>query len=378
MTEPTITSEVIAAALGGAISSGVLYPLEVLKTKIQAQQKEQQQQENDNNSSTNNNNEEEDISYDSCQKQQQQQQLSMVKYAQGLYQREGLHVFLHGMGESAFQSAVEKSLYFFSYTILKQGVVRAAWTSSSSKEPKLGTLTSLALGYISEWSHLPITLPLDCWTTAIQTSTSPTASRSGKGQGAFSILLQLLSEKGRKGMYKGIQAYQVLCLKPALQYTVFEQLKRTLLAFQQQTSTNNTKKTALSAVEAFALGMIARAVATICVFPYLRAKVLMQVSASTASSKSSRTSTSMTDNSTDSTNETTERDTTPINSIPNTIPGIIQQLYQTGGVSELYRGVGPELTRGVLSAALMLMIKEQIATMVSTTMKNKKSSPTKK
>jgi hypothetical protein len=33
-------------------------------------------------------------------------------------------------------------------------------------------------------------------------------------------------------------------------------------------------------------------------------------------------------------------------------------------LAEWFQGLGPELTRGVLSAALMLMIKEQIVTLV--------------
>ena len=39
-TADTIASEVISASLGGAFSSAVLYPLEVLKTKMQADDKE--------------------------------------------------------------------------------------------------------------------------------------------------------------------------------------------------------------------------------------------------------------------------------------------------------------------------------------------------
>jgi hypothetical protein len=36
MSNETIATEVLAASLGGAISASILYPLEVLKTKMQA------------------------------------------------------------------------------------------------------------------------------------------------------------------------------------------------------------------------------------------------------------------------------------------------------------------------------------------------------
>ena len=71
------------------------------------------------------------------------------------------------------------------------------------------------LGCLAEWAHLPITLPLDCWTTQIQTG-------NNGNKGPLAILLHMLSHgDGIKGMYKGIQAYTILCLKPAIHNTRF-------------------------------------------------------------------------------------------------------------------------------------------------------------
>jgi hypothetical protein len=49
-----------------------------------------------------------------------------------------------------------------------------------------------------------------------------------------------------------------------------------------------------------------------------------------------------------------------------TIPQMIAEQLSTGGVSGLYQGIGPELTRGVFSAALMMMVKERIGVVVKT------------
>ncbi|KAE8894047.1 hypothetical protein PF005_g30772 [Phytophthora fragariae] len=43
-----------------------------------------------------------------------------------------------------------------------------------------------------------------------------------------------------------------------------------------------------------------------------------------------------------------------------TIASTLQRVYREEGPLALYRGLGPELTRGALSSALMLMIKEKI------------------
>ena len=47
-----------------------------------------------------------------------------------------------------------------------------------------------------------------------------------------------------------------------------------------------------------------------------------------------------------------------------TIMQMIGEQLGAGGVRGLYQGIGPELTRGVFSAALMMMVKERIGVFV--------------
>ena len=83
------------------------------------------------------------------------------------------------------------------------------------------------------------------------------------------------------------------------------------------------------------MGMFARVVATMLTYPYLRAKVMLQSTYKNAAVKP-------------------------------TIPQMIAEQLSEGGVWNLYQGIGPELTRGVFSAALMLMVKERIGVMIRT------------
>ena len=158
--EESILSEVLSASLGGAISASVLYPLEVLKTKMQAETK------------SDDDDEEEDKS-----------QLSMVEYGKYLYRKQGAQVFFAGVETSAFQSATEKALYFFAYTGLKS-IYRTYYSNGNSQK----TFASLLIGCCAEWAHLPVTLPLDCWMTAIQTNKDPS-------RGPIQLLLTMLSDK---------------------------------------------------------------------------------------------------------------------------------------------------------------------------------------
>ena len=162
----SIASEVISASLGGVVSASILYPLEVLKTKMQAETKK------DDDDGDNDNEEDDRSNY------------TMFQYASYLYENQGPSVFLSGIETSAFQSAAEKALYFFAYTGLK-GIYRGL-----SGNAQITTIPSLVMGCLAEWAHLPLTLPLDCWTTAIQTNTD-------KSKGPMTLLLAMLSEKVR-------------------------------------------------------------------------------------------------------------------------------------------------------------------------------------
>lgn len=305
----SIASEVVAACIGGAISSSALYPLEIIKTKAQASEKIQPESENEENN------------------EEGERNTGTLSIAKSIYTRHGVKGFYHGVTTSAFQSATEKSLYFFAYTAFKN-----CYTSLISNE--LSTIPNLIVGCAAEFAHLPVTLPIDCWTTKIQTDTS--------NKGSYALLCTMLSEKGLGGMYKGIQAYTILCLKPSIQYTVFEQVKRMILITRSKNNPSHSMRKgssqSLTALESFLLGMIARAIATIAVFPFIRAKVLLQ-----SGSIKQRD------------NDGNQPD----------VFAMLLDMCRDGGVANLFQGLGPELSRGVLSAALMMMVKEKIAALVS-------------
>ena len=351
----TIASEALAAAAGGAISSGVLYPLEVLKTRMQADDATVDDSDIDGDGDGNDDDTGKDKTGSS-----KVASASSIEYARTLYRSEGISVFLDGMEVSAFQSAIEKACYFFAYTALKRSYAHLTTSrtkhniSGSTKQRRqISAVSSVLLGCLAEWAHLPITLPIDALTTAIQTSggskkktttattvmnSTPEEIDDPKTRTVLALWMTLWKEKS---FYKGIQAYWILCFKPALQYTIFEQIKAWLLRLRRITGETRSRQPStaaqLSAGEAFLLGMFSRAVATLVVFPFVRAKVRMQSLASTSKSSA-------------------------VGSVSQpTIWKLLSENYTNGGLNALYQGLGPELTRGVLSAALMMMVKERIS-----------------
>ncbi|KAG2778775.1 hypothetical protein JG687_00001221 [Phytophthora cactorum] len=283
-----------AAGCGGFLSTSILYPLDTLKTRIQSGASLLPEDEDD----------------DVVPKKNKQ--VALIK---SLYQ---------GIQYKALESSTSKFMYFYAYTMLAQIV--------APKDGKpIGTITDLGIGYLSELFHLPITMPMELVGTRMQTG-----SESGS---ILQILRSIVKESGVGGLYKGLGAYFVLCLQPAIQYTVFERLKGIYLRKFKQASQ------ALGALEAFMLGAIARSIATLVLFPYIRAKVLMQ--------SNKKKQAAATDLRQGQSNTCTE-------SKKETIASTLQRVYTEEGPLALYRGLGPELTRGALSSALMLMIKEKI------------------
>lgn len=86
----------------------------------------------------------------------------------------------------------------------------------------------------------------------------------------------------------------------------------------------------LTAAEAFILGALGRAIATVATFPAQRANVMAKASASTKGGPSKG------------------------------LFAMLVEVYKRDGFAQLYSGMQPEITRGVLSAALMMMVKEKI------------------
>jgi hypothetical protein len=158
----SVASEVVSAMVGGIFSASALYPLEVLKTRMQAETKVASPKssrrlggENDDTNNNNNGEEEEEeeeessseedvhgygqeehvhnssrsSSSSSSSSKQEQYALAaskgMTSYATLMYTKEGgIAPFYAGVATSAIQSATEKALYFFAYTFYKNGCVR--------------------------------------------------------------------------------------------------------------------------------------------------------------------------------------------------------------------------------------------------------------
>uniref|UniRef100_A0AAV1T6E4 Mitochondrial carrier protein n=1 Tax=Peronospora matthiolae TaxID=2874970 RepID=A0AAV1T6E4_9STRA len=292
-----------AAGVGGFLATSILYPLDTLKTRIQSGSSLFPENDDD----------DDDVEGDASAPKRKTK--TIVALITSLYR---------GIQYKAVESSTSKFLYFYTYTMLAQLV------SPPNGKP-VGPFTDLSIGYLSELCHLPITMPMELVGTRMQTGGSE------KGN-MIQILCATIKESGIGGLYKGLGAYFVLCLQPAIQYTVFERLKVLYVRKFKQTAQT------LGALEAFVMGAIARSFATLVLFPYIRAKVLMQTEKRGP----------------DGAGDVKQEHGRGVRAREETVASTLQRVYKEEGPLALYRGLGPELTRGALSSALMLMLKEKI------------------
>lgn len=238
----------------------------------------------------------------------------------------GLTGFYDGVAVAALHSILEKFGYFYAYAVLRAWYVRTVLGPSG----QLSVGANLAVGYAAEFAHLGVTLPLERVFVRIQT---------GKDTGLVAALQSIVAESGVGGLYAGWRTFLILALKPAIEFTVFEQIKAVVLRGRGKGGV------VLGAAEAFVLGAVARGVSTFICFPATRVKTMLQ--AKTESSKKANSARRVSFHL-----GTPQRPASPV--------AEVNHLLREQGLSALYQGIGPEITRGVMSSAIKMAVKERV------------------
>ncbi|XP_074592823.1 peroxisomal adenine nucleotide carrier 1-like [Curcuma longa] len=284
-------TEATSGAVGALVSTTALYPLDTCKTKFQAEVRSHGQGKYRNLS---------DVLWEAISKRQYK----------SLYQ---------GLGTKNLQSFISQFVYFYSYSYLKRFHLKQSGAKS------VGTTANLVVAAAAGVCTVLVTQPLDTASSRMQTSAF------GKSKG----LWETLSEGYWIEAYDGLGISLLLTANPAIQYTVFDQLKQRVLRRQSnKVATENTKSSpaSLSAFSAFLLGAISKSVATVLTYPAIRCKVMIQ-----------------------------SADTEDGSNKPRTMMGALSSIWKNEGIPGFFKGLNAQILKTVLSSALLLMIKEKIS-----------------
>jgi hypothetical protein len=131
-------------------------------------------------------------------------------------------------------------------------------------------------------------------------------------------IVSSLDEQGFGDLWKGLAPALLLCTNPSINYTIFDVAKTRLMKIRKHSDSS------LSMSEAFLLGLFAKFVATIATYPLIRAKIIMMV--------------------------TSEK----------SLIATLCRTYREEGVRGLFKGCDWQLLHTVLKSALMMMVREKI------------------
>ncbi|KAL2468550.1 Peroxisomal adenine nucleotide carrier 1 [Forsythia ovata] len=287
-------AEATSGAIGAVVSSTMLYPLDTCKAKYQAEIR--------------------------AHGHHKYRNLSDV-----LWEALSSHQFLslyQGLGTKNLQSFFAQFVYFYGYSYFKRLYLERTGSKS------IGTKANLILAAAAGACTAVITQPLDTASSRMQTTAF------GKSKG----LWETLTEGSWSDAYDGLGISLLLTSNPAIQYTVFDQLKVRHLKQKQNKMETGSSPEVLSAFSAFVLGALSKSIATILTYPAIRCKVMIQAA---------------------DTNE--DMDKKAKRKSRKTVSSVLRAIWKREGVLGFFKGLHAQILKTVLSSALLLMIKEKIS-----------------
>jgi hypothetical protein len=224
---------------------------------------------------------------------------------------EGVSGLYAGMAGSLLGVASTNFAYFYWYT-----VVRTLYVTRRSVQTAPGTAVELSLGAVAGALAQLFTIPVAVVTTRQQTM----SKHERKGMLATGMDV-INGEDGWTGLWRGLRASLILVVNPAITYGAYQRLKDGLYP---------GKKT-LKPWEAFILGSLSKMLATIATQPLIVAKVGLQSKPPPA------------------------RNGKPFKSFTE----VMQYIIQHEGPMALFKGIGPQILKGLLVQGFLMMTKER-------------------
>lgn len=320
-----------SGALASVIANTLVYPLDLSKTLIQTQVKKK----SDNSSpptstSLSTNSEIDDSVYNTKKSNNDLKYKNTLDVLKKIYAKKGVLGWYHGLISSILGTAAQNFSYFYWYTIVKK-----AYANMNKHKPnhKASTAIELFLGALAAAISQLFTMPIGVITTQQQTDTTH--------KSLYKLTKDVLEHDGITGLWKGLRVSLVLCINPSITYGSYERLKQILYS----------NKEFLGPLESFSIGVLAKSMATLATQPLIVSKAMLQKHQSKKDDDSSIEKKAGED-----TDDEDDEDDVKFHHFTEALA----HLWKTEKVKGLYKGVAPQLVKGVFVQGLLFMFKDQI------------------
>lgn len=276
------------AGVGTAVAKLVTYPLDLLKTSLAIAPKD----------------------------------ATLGSTVRKLTEKNGVLGMYKGIRPKLAKSITGKVLYFAIYRTLLNA------HRSSTESENVGALANLVYGYFSEVLELPVIMPLEAVVARVQVSESGSVLQAVQG---------MYAEGGIGRFYVSLDAYLIGALQPAIQFTLYDQIRNVLMNSRAKRGLVGE----LSTMQSFLLGVFSSSIAATLLYPVDVVRTIVQT-------RSKKTESGKDDGDAKET-------------------GFLQVatgVFNKEGIAGLFKGLGPHLMQQVMSATLMLMVKERLANAV--------------
>lgn len=214
-------------------------------------------------------------------------------------------------------------VYFYCFHSLK-----ASWLRGKQSSPSVDLLIGIAAGVV----NVLVTTPLWVVNTRLKLQGSKfrnTDIHPTNYSGIFDAFTQIIRDEGVGALWNGTFPSLLLVLNPAIQFMIYEGLKRQL---------RKGVPRELSSSEVFIIGAVAKAVATTVTYPLQTIQSILRFGQFSDSTEKSKLLSSL-----------------------RTIQRLLGNRARKFGILGLFKGLEAKLLQTVLTAALMFLLYEKIA-----------------